>query len=295
MLFCDAAIALILWRTWGPEVASAYWVMGTPLAFFIYLRLDLLTVLLAVAGVALARRRTVGAEVGGGGLLAAAVFTKLWPLVLLPLLWIERARRATWVAAGGLVAGSVAWIAWAGVQGPIQVLTFRHATGWEIESEIGFVLWRVTGASPGRSGGALRIGSVPAPVRVILVAATGAVALWAWWRCRSRSELAEGLGATVAVAAVIVGSTVLSHQYVAWLLPWVAIAAVRPIRLLAGIAAVGAAGTMLYTATNVPHAFGIQLWMLGLRNAAIVALLAFAVWELHVATRGPTGDAEAER
>jgi hypothetical protein len=285
MLLCDVAIALILWRTWGSEVASSYWVLGTPLAFFIYLRLDLLTVLLTVAGVALAKRRTTAAEVGGGGLLAAAVFTKLWPLVLVPLLWIDRARRAVWVAIAALLAGTVAWLVWVGAQGPIQVLTFRHASGWEIESEVGFVLWRVTGAIPVRSGGALRIGSVPVPVRVLLVAATGAVVLWAWWRCRSEPHLAEGLGATVAVGAIIVGSTVLSHQYVAWLLPWVAVATVRPIRLLTGIAAVGAAATMLYTATDVPHAFGIQLWMLGLRNAAILGVLAFAAWHLHDATR----------
>jgi Glycosyltransferase family 87 len=280
MLACDVAIAVVLWRGWNREVAAAYWVMGTPLAFFIYLRLDLLTVLLAVGAIALARRRSAGAEVAGGAAIAASVFTKLWPVVLLPLLWIDRARRAAIVAGGAIVVGTIAWIAWVGTQGPIQVLTFRHATGWEIESEIGFVVWRVTGDVPVRSGGALRVGHVPGVVRLLLIVGTALVILWGWWRCRARPDLAEGLGATVAVAALIVGSTVLSHQYVAWLLPWVAIAAFRPARLLTAIAAVGAAATMLYTATDVPHALGIQLWMLGVRNAAIVGVLATAALEL---------------
>jgi Glycosyltransferase family 87 len=290
MLICDVAIAIVLWRGWSREIAAAYWVMGTPLAFFIYLRLDLLTVLLAVGAIALARRRSTVAEVAGGTALAASVFTKLWPVVLLPLLWIDRARRATVVAVGAMIAGTIAWVAWVGTQGPIQVLTFRHATGWEIESEIGFVVWRVTGDAPIRSGGALRVGQVPGVIRFLLIAITAVVILWAWWRCRPRPDLAEGLGATVAVAALIVGSTVLSHQYVAWLLPWVAIAAIRPVRLLTAIAAVGAAATMLYTATDVPHAFGIQLWMLGLRNAAIVGVLAVAALELSRATRRPSAE-----
>src|SRR5439155_15638868 len=51
-LAADTAIALILLRTWGRGAAYRYWVIGTPLSLFIYLRVDLISVLLAVIAVA---------------------------------------------------------------------------------------------------------------------------------------------------------------------------------------------------------------------------------------------------
>lgn len=287
MLACDVGVALVLLAGWGRRTALVYWVIGTPLAFFLYLRLDLLTVLLSVVAVLLAKRR---AQAAGGALFSLAVFTKLWPLVLLPLLWIARARRALAVAVAGVALGGLAWVAWVGVRGPIQVLTFRHAVGWEIESPIGFAVWRISGDVAVRQAGALRVGTVPVAVRALLYAGAATTIGWGWWRSRMRPDLAEGYGATVAVAGLMVFSTLLSHQYVAWLLPWVAISASRRVQLLAAIAAVAASATMLYTATSVPHAFTIQLWMLGLRNAAIVGVLAVAAWELRSATQNRGAD-----
>ena len=69
--------ALVLWG-WGRRAALAYLVIGFPLICypFLYLRLDLLSVALAVAALALVRRRQ---PTLGGVALAAAVFSKLWP------------------------------------------------------------------------------------------------------------------------------------------------------------------------------------------------------------------------
>ena len=52
MLLADVLIALVLLRVWDRGAAFRYWVIGTPLCVFIYLRLDLLSVLLAISAVA---------------------------------------------------------------------------------------------------------------------------------------------------------------------------------------------------------------------------------------------------
>src|SRR5260370_5910424 len=92
-LALDLAIAaLILWG-WGRRASLAYLVIGFPLICypFLYLRLDLLSVALAVAALALLRRRRPG---WAGAVLAVAVFSKLWPILLVPSLVVRRSWRA---------------------------------------------------------------------------------------------------------------------------------------------------------------------------------------------------------
>ena len=97
MLACDLATAAMLGLTWGRRTALTYLVLGAPLAIFVYFRLDLLSVALAVAAVVAARR---GAQRTAGLTLAAAALTKVWPVVLLPLLAIHRRSRAVAFALG---------------------------------------------------------------------------------------------------------------------------------------------------------------------------------------------------
>jgi hypothetical protein len=277
MLGCDILIAVLLWTTWGPEVGFRYWVLGTPLAFFIYLRLDLLSVAFAVAGAALARRRR---ETWAGFAVAAGFFSKLWPIVLVPLLWSARRVRAASVALAVIILGIVGWIAWVGTAGLREVVTYRGATGWEVESPVGSVLWVILRWPARIQEGARRVGSVDPWLRIALLVAIAASVLWIARRCRERPALAEGVGATAAVASLLVFSTLLSHQYVVWLLPWVAVAGSRRITLWAMIAAISATAVILYTATPIETAPLIRDLALLTRNCAILVIYVLAMLSL---------------
>src|SRR5215831_5594764 len=91
-LVVDLAIAAVVAWGWGRRAGIAYLVLGLPFLLypFLYLRLDLLSVFLAVLGIALVRRRH---QYAGGAALAIACFAKLWPVVLIPVLVVRRHRR----------------------------------------------------------------------------------------------------------------------------------------------------------------------------------------------------------
>jgi Glycosyltransferase family 87 len=276
MLTLDLLIAVIVVRTWGGDAGFRYWVIGTPLALFIYLRLDLLSVLLAVVAVALARGRRTSSAIA----LSAGIFTKVWPALLWPILLVDRAARAAWWTVALTVGGAVAWIAWGGSDGPIQVLTFRHASGWEFQSPIGFLVWQVGRQATRSEAGSARVGTAPLPLRIGLALLVAGIAAWAYWRSRDQPDLAEGHAATIAVAALLVFSPVGSHQYLAWLLPWVAVGGNARVRDWAVIAGVAASATALYAGRPVPGSYWIDVTLLGLRNVAYLVILVTASLEL---------------
>lgn len=78
---------------WTNRAGLAYLILGTPLLPIIYLRLDLVAVSLTVLAALLVKRNR---ERGAGIALAGAVLTKVWPLVLIPVL----AARSRWTAVG---------------------------------------------------------------------------------------------------------------------------------------------------------------------------------------------------
>ena len=276
-LAADIAIALILLRTWGRGAAFRYWVIGTPLSLFIYLRVDLISVLLAVIAVAVAKKR----RIWSGPLLAAAVFVKVWPIILLPLLWIERTWKAVLACLATLTLGVVAWIWWGGFDGPIQVLTFRHSNGFEFQSPIGFLIWQLGRGQLTEQGGSERIGSAPPAVMASLALIIVFLAGWVWLRTASDPLTAEGLGSTVAVAALLVFSPVGSHQYLSWLLPWVAIADRPRLRDWTFIATMSAVATALYAGKPIPYSYWIDVAALGVRNLALVVVLIAGLVEVR--------------
>src|SRR3954470_24635486 len=240
----DVVVALLLAWGWGRRAALVYLLLG--LAFlsypFLYLRLDLLSVALAVGGVALVRRR---ATVAGGVMLGLACFAKIWPLALAPLLMVRRSwrARAAFVIVG--VGGLAAWLVWAGIDGPEQVLTFRGARGWQIESTVGAVAHLVAGPEAAIEHGAARVGTVPDWARLGLPA-LGLVGVAAvWWlvarRPQSPAHVVEGVAPVAAVSALLLAATLLSPQYISWLLPFAAIAAAGGERAIAWLTAVVAA------------------------------------------------------
>ena len=268
-LALDLGIAGLLWRRWGGDVALAYLALGLPLAFFVYFRLDLLSVALALIGVWLVKRRR---EVSGGLSLALAFFTKFWPATLVPVLAARRKWRAVTTAVASIAVGLTLWVAWSGIRGPGQVLTLRGATGWQVESLVGSVQWAVLGARPHFQLGALRVGTVSIAGEAV-AAALFVVVLFLVCRAAARGvQAAEGIPSLAVVTALLLAAPILSPQYLCWILPWAAIATgVRDRSLLAvlGVATV-VTGAMWWLPV------GADAWFKGFllaRNAALVLVL----------------------
>jgi hypothetical protein len=148
----------------------------------------------------------------------------VWPLLLVPILLIERRRRAgAWFAAA-FGAGLAAWLTVGGLEGVRQVLTFRGATGWQVESLIGATVQAVTGETSRLDQGALRVGEVPGWARVVLVLALAAAVVAVWRRAAAWRGVLEGDPTLAALGALLALSPLFSVQYACWLAPWVAIA-----------------------------------------------------------------------
>jgi hypothetical protein len=206
---------------WGARAGERYLWLGAPLLVFLYTRFDLVPVALAAWGAVLAIR---GSQRAGGATIAIAALTKLWPAVLIPGFLVAGCKRAfAWAvfAGGGLIA---VWVAFGGISGLTDVLTFRHAGGWEVESTVGTVVWIATGGPIRIEAGAPRVGSVsPFASGALLVALTGLIVA-IWMVAMRRKRAAFGAASVAAIGALLACSSVFSLQYAAWLLPWAAVA-----------------------------------------------------------------------
>jgi len=219
----DLAVAALLWRWWGRRAAIFYFVAGAPLVHLLYARLDLFATVAAVGALALWRR---GRPASAGIVLALGWAFKLWPAALAVLLLAQgrgRQRRAlaVWFAVLSAVI-AVSWLALGSFSGPYEVVTYRGARGWEVESLVGAVLLALHIGPIVLSRGALRIGAVSDFVRGPLSVVGVAVAGWAAWRAGRTGRV--GLGWVASVGVILVTSTLLSPQFLIWLLPAAAIA-----------------------------------------------------------------------
>ncbi len=225
-LGADLTAFTSVWFGWGLTAARRYLWLGTPLLVFIYRRADLVAVALAVLGLALAERR--GRERSGGAVLGLAGLIKLWPCALVPVVLIGRRVRAAVFFGAVFVGGVAGWFALGGASGITQVTSFRGATGWELESSVGTVVWAATGDYRFEAG-ANRTGLVPGWSRVVLLVLLVASVTVVWLQARRLWEQRRmdpaGVPSLVVLSIVLVLSPLLSPQYVAWLVPWGAIGA----------------------------------------------------------------------
>jgi hypothetical protein len=284
-LVVDLAIAGVVAWGWGRRAGIAYLVLGLVFLLypFLYLRLDLLSVFLAVLGIALVRRRR---QYAGGATLAVACFAKLWPVVLVPVLVVRRAWRALGAFLAVGTVGTVAWVAWAGVDGPVQVLTFRGAKGWEFESTVGALVRSIGGVTPHIERGAWRVGEVSSFVTGLLLLALVAGVAAAWIlaaRAKPRGTgVLDGLAPMAAITVFLVLSPLLSPQFLLWLLPFAAIAAVHGERLVTRLAFVasGLSVALLALLPELIHGGTFAILVLAARNAVLVALLVSLTYRL---------------
>ncbi len=221
----DLAIGLALWWAWSRRAALAYLVIVLPLLAMLMAEFDLIATAIAVVGLACTRK---GRHVVGGVLIAAAAFVKIWPVLLVGVLLLWRHRRAVVAAITTLVGGGLAWIAWSGPRGPIDVLTYRGARGWQVESTVGALVGLLGGAKAHVEQGAYRVGH-PAPILGVILAGATGIGLGYWyWRTRRRDAgaVAQNAGTWLlgALAIVLVGASLLSPQYLVWGIPFAAIA-----------------------------------------------------------------------
>jgi hypothetical protein len=283
-LVLDLLTAGALLFGWGSGAALAYLLLGTPLLLFIYFRIDLLSVMLAAWAAALLRRRH---DRIGGGLLAASVLAKIWPLVLAPVLLAQASRRARIWFGAFLVGGTAAWISWGGPSAVRQVVTFRGARGWQGESLVGSILRIDSRNVPVFEAGSLRLGHVPFWARIgliaLLIAAVALVAVLT----RKTSVEAAGLPSVTVVSCLLFLSPTLSAQYASWLLPWAAVA--RNERYAERILLV----LMLLTTASI-FEFEGNLVVLIVRNVLLVVVAGFGLARLVRLVRAGRQDAAAQ-
>ena len=260
---------------WGPGAAQRYLWIGAPLLVFLYVRFDMVPVALAAWGAALAVRRS---ERAAGIAFAAAILSKLWPAVLLPALFVAGRRRALAWASGLTAAGVIGWLAFAGSAGITGVITFRHASGWGIESTVGTVVWSLTGGPVRIEAGSQRVGLAPRWETILLSALLLALLVMIWSKAARRDRDPFGPPSVAAIGALLACSPLFSVQFAAWLLPWAAVSWAdgdrRSFWLVASIETLTAAAFMLLGPRTVP----LEQILLLCRNGLVLATV--IVWLL---------------
>lgn len=294
-LLFDLAVAALVGWGWGRRAGFAYLLLGLPFLLFpfIYLRVDLLSVLIATAGLALFRRRH---DLSGGALIAAAVFAKLWPIALAPVFILERRWRAlvAWAVTGAV--GLAAWMAWAGPRGVIDVLSFRGARGWQVESLPGILLHLADPSRANVEQGAWRTGIMPGWSRPTLTLLSfGFLALGWWWAHRRRVEGAPdsaifALAPLAGILSLLIFAPIISPQYLLWLLPFAAIlAAEREWPLTVMMLVVSGLSVLEFSQIHGQiDGYWWATWPIVARNIALVVMFIVALLELAAVLPSPT-------
>lgn len=298
-LACDLAVAASLGWGWNRKAALAYLALGaaTVLYPFIYLRTDLLSVALAIGGLALAHPARA---VSGGVLFALATLAKFWNLALVPILFVRHQRRFLATAAGTVSAAMAAWFVVGGPRGMLDVFTFRGATGWQIESIPGALVRLVDPSTVRPEQGSWRAGEIPFYGKPLLGMAMVAAVLGVAYLLKRGGQLDGRLGEAVApltaVTSFIILAPIISPQYLVWILPFTALGWMYGERLLATIGALAYGGSvwMFHLVRQYIEAEPFAITVLWARNALLVWLLVLGFIRLGRAARRGSRSADVE-
>ncbi|MEA2521540.1 MAG: hypothetical protein QOI81_1186 [Actinomycetota bacterium] len=262
---------------WGRRAGLLYLAVGLPVVILELQRIDLAMVAVAMWAFVLLRRARPAL---GGAALGLAVLAKLWPLVLIPGMWIRGRLRSAAGFAAVVVTGAIGWLLWGGSGALSQVSSFRGAHGWEAGSTVGSFVWVFAGDQVHEEAGAARVGVAPGWAKLFLGVVLLSVLACVWRRAVRRNEEVAGGPALTAVAALLLLSPLFSTQYVLWLLPWAAIAALdddRPaVPLVATFlicAATAVVATFLYGGDTDPVVKAASL----IRAVALGALVTYGL------------------
>ncbi len=283
-LAVDLGLAALLRRHWTKAVAVTYLLIGLPLVPAGLLRLDLWAAFAATMALVALRRRQ---DFRFAGWAIAGALIKVWPVLIIGAAFGLRKTRAGLTAIGfGLIA-AVAWLGYAGIKGPQQVLSLRGATGWQLESIGGSLTGLFTDSVPELQNNAYRIGNLSPWLviggRVLTFLAIG-VAIWRARRAQVHEEEAAPHGRAERVmlastAAMIVTAPLLSPQFLLWLTPFAAM--LWPSRSAKATAVAIAITGFVGPVFGYPNlADTVPALLLLLRDGALVAAVVLAILEL---------------
>jgi hypothetical protein len=185
---------------------------------------------------------------------------------------------AAFTATAAALAGTALWLA--GTNSMLQVLTFRGARGWQIESLVGNILHLASAQTLRLESGSWRIGATSGPVAVAMFLAAAPICLWSSWRGARINRI--GVGWLASVSALLLLSALLSAQFVIWLIPGAAIAWTDGDKRSAIVAALVVLTTQLFYAFYdfVLHSRTPALLLVLLRNVVLVTLAVCAGTDL---------------
>ncbi|HEX7139402.1 MAG TPA: hypothetical protein VF219_16225 [Vicinamibacterales bacterium] len=275
----DTVVIAALLGVWGVPAAAFYALVTIPIASLLFHRIDLWSMSAATLAVAAWRRHRPSLCALS---LAVGASFKLWPLLLIfALRRTDHPRRAFIVF--GLTAGATGAIALAlgGPKAILEVLTFRGATGWQVESTAGSLVHLLTHAPPRMESGAWRIGTVDHLTSIAFFLAAAPVCLWASWRGFGTAR--PGVGWLAAVGWLLTLSALFSAQYVGWLAPAAGIAWTENHRRLAALTAVVIVLTQLFMFGYDRMIDGevVMVLLVALRNVFVIVLTLGALAELR--------------
>ena len=287
MATADLAIALCLVWGFGWSSAAIYLVITGPLLTLYFMRADFLPTAAAALAAAAYRR---GKPLVAAAALVTGVGFKLWPLPLAA--WFVRRwrtrdgrRAALGFAAGAAILG-LSWMVIGGAGGVGQVVTFRGATGWQVESLIGAALAAGGGLTTLRlESDAWRVGVLSPTVTIALLALGTLVAFGLVWRGASARDH-MGVTWLAGVTALMLSAPILSPQYLVWIAPATAIAWTEGHRRASLLAAAAVPLTMLlmrgYGALLAQQSWAAWL-IIGRNLALLLSLLAAvaAIWQIR--------------
>lgn len=266
----DTAVIAALAGVWGIPAAAYYALVTVPIANLLFHRIDLWSMAAATLAVTVWRCRKPSLA---ALLLAVGASFKLWPLVLFFMLWrsIDRTRAITMFALAAGAIGAAA-VALGGPNAILEVLTFRGATGWQIESLGGSVIHLFTDAAVRMQSGAWRIGTVGRLTSISLFLAAAPVCVWASWR-GFRANL-PGTAWLAAVGSLLTFSALFSAQYVGWLVPGAALAWADDQKRSAALTAAMVGLTQLFMRgyDDVIDGVPAMVALVVLRNIVLIAL-----------------------
>ena len=227
----DASIVAALWWAWGVAAAAVFAVAVLPVVDLLFARIDLWSMAAATIAVAAWTRNRRSAA---GIAVAAGAALKLWPLMFVMLLVIDPVRRGlrerfynfapSGILTFALTAAAFAGAMWliAGIAGFWEVLTFRGARGWQIESMVGSVLHAATALPPRLESGSWRIGATTGGVTIVMFALAAPACLWSIARGAATGRI--GTAWLAGVSSLLILSALVSAQFAGWLAPGAAIA-----------------------------------------------------------------------
>jgi uncharacterized membrane protein len=293
IVLCSASLVrrlgLSAWRL-APAVAAP--VLMGPVFLNRYDPVPALLTALALVALLAARERTAGALLGAGTAI------KLYPAIVVPVA-VRRVKSLAGAGVAFVVAGAVLFVPFfllspGGVGYSLWTQVKRHL---QIESLGASIL--LAGSKLGihhehwiaGKPGSVDLGGLAADTVGVLTSllslALVAVAAWVFWRGPDDDSRHVTAWAAV-VAAFVVFGKVLSPQYLTWLLPFVPFAAGRKGRAAAVVFFVALALTQFEYLLPDKHGLENQnrmVWVLLLRNLALVAVFVLLLGALRDATR----------